>query len=735
VKNAMREDFVESRRMIAHIDNNGHTHDLLEHLQKTAELAESFASSFGAGEWARIAGLWHDLGKYSKEFQTKLLKEPGKPVNHSSAGGLYALKKFDAYGAVFAHLIMGHHAGLYDTTSRHGKESTIESRSKEIEFLDRIDLRDLDEILANVSLPISSIKGESSLWMRMLFSCLVDADYLDTESFFSPAQSEKRNYYNKMPELHSAFMRHMESLIDKAAPTVINSIRKEIFLQCKKAASEKNALFSLTVPTGGGKTLSSMAFALEHARTFGKKRIIYVIPYTSIIEQTAEIFRNIFTDAIIEHHSNFDPSCEKYSDEQQLKHKLASENWDAPIIVTTSVQFFESLFASSPGRCRKLHNIVQSVVIFDEAQLLPPAFLEPIFNVIDSLSKYYKTTFLFCTATQPLFESFEGEEKKFLKDLNPLEIVKNPFALAQQLQRVDISFNIKTPKAWEDLANELSAYNQVLCIVNRKDDCRMLWQLMPEGTFHLSTFMCAEHRSVQIKKIKNLLANGEPVRVISTQLVEAGVDIDFPVVYRAMAGLDSITQAAGRCNREGKLTDEKGILVRGQVKVFKADSDFPHGILKMAGEAAVRLLPSVDNILSPITFKRFFHALYFDLGERLDAKEIGKLSKPGKWQFRTISERFNLIDNQGQKLLIVLYKDASMLLDELEKNFDYRVLRKLQRYSVNLHEKYHTQLTKQGGIKEIFPGFFVQQDALLYDETIGLDLDKLGILDANSTVI
>jgi len=327
---------------------------------------------------------------------------------------------------------------------------------------------------------------------------------------------------------------------------------------------EPPGIYTLTVPTGGGKTLSSMGFALNHAVKYGKHRVIYVIPYTSIIEQTADQFRAIFGEAVIEHHSNLDSTDEA---KENARSRLACENWDAPVIVTTTVQFFESLFASRTSRCRKLHNIVNSVVILDEAQLLPPDFLAPILEALKELQKNYGVTVVFCTATQPALGPHKTMDFDFKGIDGMKEIMDDPAMLHKALKRTEIrQVRNLEPLTWDDVAGEITNNESVLCIVNRRDDARTLWELLPEGSIHLSALMCGAHRVRKIKEIKERLRNGVPTRVVSTQLVETGVDVDFPVVYRAMAGLDSIAQAAGRCNREG-------LRAKGKVFVFTPPSE------------------------------------------------------------------------------------------------------------------------------------------------------------------
>jgi len=554
-------------------------HSLDEHLTKVAALAEQFAAGFGSGDWARCAGIWHDLGKYSEEFQHYIKTASGYnseahiendvntqigKVNHSDAGAQYAVDQFGVHGRVLAYLIAGHHAGLPDWYKLDAPGGALQSRLESTQNLTNALAGDITGAILKQQKPTSPISPGGSagfaLWVRMLFSALVDADFLDTESFMDETKSVARSGYPAFKTLLPDLDKHMAALTAKAEPTDVNQLRSEILQQCRQSGSQPPGLFSLTVPTGGGKTLASMAFALEHAKAHQHRRVIYVIPYTSIIEQTANVFRQIFPNAVIEHHSNLDAD---EATKETSASRLATENWDAPIIITTNVQFFESLFAARTSRCRKLHNIANSIVVLDEAQLLPPEFLQPILNVINLLSDHYGVTFVLSTATQPALNSrTDNFGTPLLKGLeNVREIMADPDSLYRQLDRVQVTMpeDFNASQSWEEIAEQLQQHDSVLAIVGTRAGASELHALMPRGAYHLSGLMCGQHRSDVIAKITAALKTGQkkPLRVISTQLVEAGVDLDFPVVYRAMAGLDSIAQAAGRCNREGRL-QEKG---------------------------------------------------------------------------------------------------------------------------------------------------------------------------------
>ncbi len=733
---------------IAHAcqDENGNwrdPHDLVAHLRDVGELAAEFAERFGA-DWARLAGRWHDLGKFRPRFQkyirlvsgfeadAHIRGESGK-APHSTAGALLATDLFGTAGRVLAYLIAGHHAGLADWFG--GLDARLGDPNSRAELDQSLAEHPPADLLntSDLELSLKTLPGGKdgfALWVRMLFSSLVDADFLDTERYMAPDKFERRNAWPELAALAPLFDAHMAKLAANADPTPVNTLRADILRQCREAAALEPGLFSLTVPTGGGKTLSGMAFALEHALRHGKCRIIHVIPYTSIIEQTADIFRGIFGDAVIEHHSN----VESEPEQETSASRLACENWDAPIIVTTNVQFFESLFAARTSRCRKLHNLVDSVVILDEAQLLPPEFLQPILDVLNLLTRHYGVTVVLSTATQPALASREYfDARQNLRGLdNVREIIDDPDALYASLERVQVRLpdDWHQPTDWPQFAEALAAHDSALAIVNTRKDARALWEAMPADTLHLSALMCGAHRSQVIADIKARLKAGMPTRVVSTQLVEAGVDVDFPVVYRALAGLDSIAQAAGRCNREGRLTH------KGEVVVFVPPKPAPPGFLRQGENACRDVLRGVsDSPLARSRFAAYFERLYY--GCKLDAKGIcddlfmahGKLSvETLAVSFRTAAGKFRLIDDEDSLPIIVRYhgmdgQDASIgqWLAMLRRDDPQRwLMRKLQRYTVNLHRGQTLTLLNQGDIEEILPGLYVQVSDWLYNARLGL---------------
>ena len=777
------KDF-EHTDFLAHIRNeNGRliAHRLEDHLVDVSKLAADFAAEFGAAPWAALAGIWHDLGKYRDGFQ-RYIRQCGDPdahiegrvggaeKTHSAAGALWAqqyLAEVDkrsgpVVARILAYLIAGHHAGLdnwfgglherfsREDTEKEGRDALAVAIPEAI-LKPQAGLPDLKAIRTDQE---HNIPGRFALWVRMLSSCLVDADFLDTEAFMSPGKAEARNGFMAMAELENLLAGRLAQMaLDVAArgeaDSQVNRKRAEVLRACLAKAECPPGVFSLTVPTGGGKTLSSLAFALCHAVRHGKRRVIYAIPYTSIIEQTAGIFRSIFGDEnVIEHHSN----VEVDDRQETARSRLACENWDAPLIVTTNVQLLESLFASRTSRCRKLHNLVGSVIVLDEAQLLPVPYLQPVVDVLRLLVKDYGITLVLCTATQPTLESRNGfDQARQLRGFAAGEICKivdEVAGLYAALERVKVHLpaDLKTPLGWDRLAPKIVAHDAVLAIVGRRADARELYtRLKAEdraGLWHLSGLMCAQHRSDTIADIKQALltrrqalATGQspaPIRVISTQLVEAGVDIDFPVVYRALAGLDSIAQAAGRCNREGRLA-------RGEVHVFVPPKSAPPGLLRMA-EQATRILwealPPEADPMGVEHFADFFRQLYGNA--ILDAKDICGLLRPGKVgdvNFRTAAERFRLIDEAEGATVFVRYKrdenDSAIdeLLGKLKKEGPQRwLLRKLQRYGVSIYQRDLKRLEGLGDIEPLggdFPGLYVQSfgNDVLYDRVLGINVD------------
>jgi len=708
-------------------------------LRDTAARAQEFAAPWGAAKWGYWTGLWHDLGKHSKDFQNLLYAPHGadahcetqpRRVDHSTAGLIHAMAMLPKEsGLSIALAVAGHHAGLPDLVEgfkpRLAKKALLEASYQN--GGNAAWLKPSSSIPSPPFLAVLSSREEQKraldVWTRFLFSALVDADFLDTEKFYEPSKAGKRGIGISLTDLLTKLETVLQEKVKQSPGTGINLIRNEILAACRHAAKQTPGVFSLTAPTGAGKTLSGMAFALHHAAEHGLKRVIVVLPYTSIIEQSARVYRDIFEEeAVVEHHSNLDPEHET------ARNRLASENWDAPIIVTTTVQFFESLFANRSSACRKLHNIARTVVILDEAQALPIGLLAPILDMLRELVRGYGISLLISTATQP---AFARREKLPWGFDGVREIVPEPSQTFAKLRRVRIHWpaQIDAPTPWPQLAEKLVAHARVLAIVHRRQDARDLTRLLPAETVHLSASMCAAHRLATIERIRNSLAAKEPIRVVSTQLVEAGVDIDFPVVYRALAGLDAIAQSAGRCNREGKLTE-------GGCHIFVAESAPPKGVLSKALDVTRTMLNAHGNALDPFSpepFDEFFRSLY-QLNE-LDQHGIQRLRE--NLSFEEVAKEFKMIEDEWRIPVVVPYGDVAKCIEALRsaaKSVGFipaDTLRALQPYTVSTSPKEYDNLERCGAVeiveetvKIVLPYFRRVADGLpLYDERFGLVAD------------
>jgi CRISPR-associated endonuclease/helicase Cas3 len=752
-----------------------------EHLWGVLKLAGEFAAQFEASAWAEWAGLWHDLGKFREGFE-KYIRQSADPdahveakvtprdKTHSAAGALWAKKylpeKDARFGPVIApilgYLIAGHHAGLDDS---HSLAARFEQENTKKEGRDALAASIPDTILKPTrSLPdVCAIKtdkeipGRFALWVRMLFSCLVDADFLDTEAFMSPDKASARSNFMSMEEMERRLTAHLDTLTKGAEErgekeALVNRARAKVLYACRDKSELQPGIFSLTVPTGGGKTLSSLAFALRHALCHKKRRVVYAIPYTSIIEQTAEIYKEIFGDEnVIEHHSN----VEVREEEEKHRTRLAAENWDAPLIVTTNVQLFESLFARRTSRCRKLHNLVNSVIVLDEAQLLPIPYLQATVDALRLLVQDYGVTIVLCTATQPALESrVSFDLAHALKGFKPgevREIIDDVPRLYADLKRVSVHLpkRLGQPESWEEIAPKIAAHDAVLTVVNRRADARALYRAIQKqnvvreqkaDVWHLSGLMCAQHRSDVIKRIRKALDEYylalskkqriNPLCLVSTQLIEAGVDLDFPTLYRAMTGLDSVAQASGRCNREGRLP-------QGHVYLFEAPHPSPKGLLLMAEKKArilLQELPAGAELLEVARFSEYFRQLYADAD--LDSngiRELSRVGRKGEIPFKQIAEKFRLIDEKNSATVFVRYhenaedKKIDALLGKLKKDGPDRwLMRKLQRYGVTLYQNDICRLVSLGDI-EVLPG----DSSGLYAQSEKNDLFYHPILGAN----
>lgn len=727
---------------------------LLAHLSKVSEIAEQNAQWFGANELAKYTGLLHDLGKYCPEFRRRL--QGGKiRVDHATAGAQVAAERWQLMGKLLAYCIAGHHTGLANGIDEGQQRSNLDDRLK---LLPGKDIPHLDPIWKQeIKLPAQLTPPELKLhknWpgfqfaflTRMIFSCLVDADRLDTNNYYLQLDGKENTdgSYPLLPALRHRLNVKLEEIQQNLAtqpPKSINQLRQHILNHSRKQAELPPGLFSLTVPTGGGKTYASMAFALDHAIAHQLRRVIYVIPFTSIIEQNAKVFREAFGElagAIIEHHSAFDDTKLPNNSARDTL-RLAMESWDAPVIVTTAVQFFESLFADRTSQCRKLHNIAGSVIILDEAQILPLKLLRPIMAAIDELALNYRCSIVLCTATQPALKA-ENLNNGFE---NVREIAPDPSALFTQFKRVTVkSIGEQTD---EQLISYLKEKEQVLIIVNNRRHARSLFESMKklklEGATHLTTLMCAKHRSQVLEKVREELLQGKPCRLVSTSLIEAGVDVDFPCVLRAEAGLDSIAQAAGRCNREGRHKAENS-----EVLVFQSpDWHAPPELEQLAGNMREVMRNHSGDLLSPDALTSYFNSVYWSKGDELDKMKIlethNKHCRHLSFPFQNIARDFRMIETRLKPVIIEFDDKAEKLVRDLEfaENVG-SIARQLQVYLVQMPENGFKELLKVGAIKSIKPEKFGDQfwlliDTDLYDGEAGLGWENPVFMEAEKTII
>lgn len=729
---------IEENQLISHLyrsKENGQwiiqTND--EHQKGVAKMSASFAGQFGLSSWGYVLGLLHDKGKERAAFQQYIRKSNGLPADdkkrydnytHAFVGGILA-KEFMGMGGLnlLTNQIISHHTGLHDCVDV--EKILKEKHLPEEVHKDAIDTSMLYKELREAGC-LKSKENDKHLHhlSRMLFSCLVDADRLDTERFMDIESWQKRGGSVTLVGLLPRLEAYTQKLQLNAADTKVNRIRRKVQEQCCKTSLGEKGFYSLTVPTGGGKTLSSLLWAMKHAVSHAMNRIIIAIPYTSIIVQTAGLLKEIFGEEnVLEHHSNFNPDDIK-DEEKREKAKLATENWDYPIIVTTNVQLFESMFSNKPSDCRKLHNIVNSVIILDEVQMLPINFLQPIVDSLKAYKEMFGVSVLFTTASQPVLSGLiEGTNPKvgFKGIEHIMEIIPAEFALHDELRRVKLEIDDKR-KTYDEIAAKVSEYDKVLCIVNTRKDAKELYDRLPDDgvKLHLSRMMCPVHVHETIGKIKALLKDETlpVVRVIATQLVEAGVDIDFPVVFRQETGLDSVLQAAGRCNREGKNAV-------GHTFVFSLAAEkrtLPPSI-KEANYARLNL-PADSDWFAPSTMTAYFRQLYCRTNT-FDEKDIRHwLYKPTELYFETASEAFRLIDDNSVNL-IVNWKNSMELVEKLkESGCTYPLMKQLAQFTVGVRSKDFKQLNSYGVIEEILEGIYVLTDRAQYDKITGLSLDN-----------
>ncbi|MBN2793697.1 MAG: CRISPR-associated helicase Cas3' [Desulfuromonadales bacterium] len=759
---------------LAHSKNyKGQTHSAKEHLSEVARLATEFSGlSLWNGE-ATLAGLLHDLGKYADMFQARLRGE-ASGLDHWSTGAWVALSEYRSIAAALA--IQGHHTGLQrgDKNSLYAMNpATLTQRHPLNLKLSDADLFRLKSRVAADSItfakpgnciinPREIFKNPvaAMLDVRMLFSCLTDADFLDTAAHFEGAARDKGPSLDASEALQALtdFMNGSVRTTSKADQSVLDA-RNALWEMVTRAADRVPGLLTLTAPTGSGKTLAMLKFALEHAARNGSKRIVLVVPFLSIIEQTAAIYRSVFKafsgNYVLEHHSLAGLGSEEAKNDAEeateRARRLLSENWDAPIIITTNVQLLESLFSNRPSACRKLHNLMESVIMFDEAQTLPQALAVPTLAALSHLSTSYKLTVLFATATQPAFDTLDhAVAAQVPGGWRPAEAAPDHVQLYKTLRRYDVLWPAEgESKNWDELAAEIRDEHQALCVVNLKSHAQALLDELKndEAIFHLSTNLCALHRRAVLENVRNRLTANLPCRLISTQCIEAGVDVDFPVVYRALAPLDAIAQAAGRCNREGRLVDDNGKRKMGEVRVFEPEAGdyrnrYPTRAYFQAAEVTRSMLiqarrSGLDglDLNDPQVFREYYRALYDLSKPETQNSELADAITNA--DFISVAQKYRLIDQASIQVLVPFEKHRD-LFDELQQQQDEegingKWIKKAQGLAVNVfrpkpgHSAWGVLIpAKLGYGKGVSDEWFILEDrnGEFYDDVIGLRLPQ-----------
>ncbi|MGO4917108.1 CRISPR-associated helicase Cas3' [Pseudogemmobacter sp. W21_MBD1_M6] len=706
---------------------------LEEHAHAVAARAALFATPFGGTQAANLLGLVHDLGKMKPRFQAKLMGvQNGEP--HSAEGAQLLQRRF---GPLLAACVAGHHSGLPDIAEMIQRLAVVPDPVLPDWLL-----------LPDTLVPFGPLTGAPAHFtvqfaIRMLFSCLVDADEVETAAFYDRIEGRA---VSRVPAVitqghQRSFNAHIAGFSEAAGP--VNQLRAEILSYARAQAAQVPGLFTLTVPTGGGKTLTSLGFALDHALLYGMDRVIHVIPYTSIVEQTADVFSAVLgSDEVVEHHSTFD--WDGVDDDEDLRRlRRVTRNWDAPVIVTTAVQFFESLFAARKKRCAKLHNLARAVIVIDEAQTMPRKLLRPCLAAITELACHYGATVVLSTATQPVLTKEAGlnvpESLKNVRELAP-----DPKRLYAALRRTRVE-NVG-PLDDDALVARIAAAPQVLAIVNNRRHARVLFdqvRYLP-GACHLSTMMTSQHRRHVLAEVRARLHDMLPVRLISTSLVEAGVDVDFPLVLRAAAGIDSIAQAAGRCNREGRLDS------LGEVIVFTPTSEGaspPEEVRQMAQIGTEILAAHKDDPLAEAAVADYFRALFWRQGhEALDAaqvdlqdatktgimKEISESGDQCHFRFAKIAHAFRMIDDAQAP--VIVRGGRWGISDDLLRDLTHAtgtggIARALQPFVVSLphHIRRALETSRAASLwrEDLFGREFLLLDSQdIYDDNAGMRMDR-----------
>lgn len=734
----------------------GEWEPLIRHLAEVGNGARGHGQRFGAEALAELAGLLHDLGKYGPDFQARL-RDPAKRADHSTAGALWAVKYLPpVWGRLLAHVVAGHHAGLQDDLF--SAEGRIEAKQKLLAPADHAARVDGLVLPSGVTGPTGMKRAKEepgfqlAFLTRMIFSCLIDADRSAAAAFDAGGKDAPVSAHPSIAVLETKL--HAWLAQRGAGTSELNKLRDAVFQATLAKAPEPKGVFTLTVPTGGGKTLTSLAFALAHARAHGLDRVIVVIPFTSVIEQTAQVYREALGDlggAVLEHHSAFEMEKEgRWSDDRvgPERLRLAMERWDSPIVVTTAVQFFESLFSNRPSRCRKLHSIARSVVVVDEAQTMPLTLLRPCVVALKELARNYGSSVVLCTATQPALEKapapgFRGFPDGFqpLRELAP-DVPKLFTALRRVIVR-DIGRQDDTA-----LAERLGGSEQALCIVNQRAHARALFRAIRAlpGARHLSTCMHSVHRRRVLAEIRDDLKEKRPCRVISTSLIEAGVDVDFPLVLRASAGLDQIAQAAGRCNREFQHSPEAS-----EVLVFEPAEYGTIPALRAHAEIGQEMLGRhKDDPFAPPAMRAFFDMLYWRKGKaELDkagvleacADRKGDLNFP----FATIAAAMRFIDDAMVPVIVAKEEAVAGEVEALVRDLRFAkgvggIARKLGRYTVGVPRQVRAKMIANRVAEVIREAVFGDQFVVLvnldlYTPEVGLDWEDVTFRRAEGLMV
>ncbi len=714
---------------------------LQDHLRNVSQRAAEFANQCNLMDAGRVAGLWHDLGKATSEFQHKLRTNSHTPLDHKGFGAMWAHEMGLPDVAL---VIAGHHSGIPNLVTLNSKcSATTEDawagmiRYRKLrEWFQSLSCTDLEPISKPDYVALAKVQTDFDLRVRMLFSCLVDADYLDTERHYKHGISPRSADFLPVEELIDRFFANQKQFVkEHTSDSELFALRCRVFEEAVQAGSKALGVYSLTVPTGGGKTRAALGFALEQVRTHKLSRVIVALPYTSILDQLAKEYSDIFGETgYLLHYTGW--QSRDGDEDRDREMRLAAENWDAPLILTTTVQLFDSLFSNKPGDCRKLHNLANSVIVLDEVQTLPLKYLDPICDMLGGLVKNYGVSVLLSTATQPAIDKVPSFKKRVGTSIeiisNPTDDFQNPL-----LQRVDYDVRINEPWTWEKVADELLSRNKSgMVIVNTKAHALELYDLVRQRdptALHLSTYLCGAHRRKVIEEIRRRLDSKVRAKciLISTQLVEAGVDIDFPLVMRAVGPLDRIVQAAGRCNREGKLGTKGGEMI-----VFRpANNKMPPGSYRTGADTFEVMYRGAkfepDN---PATFPDYFARLFQDvpsLGKEINVER-------GRLNFADVAEHFHLIEEGGTRSVFVGYdgvnnawegSPAQKLLRQLsDATRDQRriLYRRLQPYVVQV---FNTKIMKLKSSGQILEDKATEQLywPLQYDDHLGIAQYKLDI--------